>query len=124
MQPGIKKFDSSAEYYFQEGCYITELSNSEDDPELSIARARVLPGVTTKLHKLIDTIERYVILEGQGLVQLSDEGAQKVKREVVANDVVIIPAQCEQRITNTGKTDLVFLAICSPPFNNRCYKEV
>jgi mannose-6-phosphate isomerase-like protein (cupin superfamily) len=124
MQPYIKKFDSSTEYYFQEGCYITEISNSDDDPGLSIARARVVPGVTTKLHKLIDTIERYVILEGAGLIELSDEGNQKVKQEVVANDVVIIPAQCGQRITNTGKTDLVFLAICTPPFKNRCYKEV
>ena len=70
MQASVKKFNSSKEYYFQEGCFINELSNSEDDAELSIARARVAPGVTTKLHKLSDTIERYVILEGEGVVEL------------------------------------------------------
>ena len=119
MQPSIKKHDSSAEYYFQEGCYITELSNSEDDPGLSIARARVLPGVNTKLHKLIDTIERYVILDGEGLVEVGNEPPQKVG----PLDVVIIPSGCTQNISNTGSVDLTFLAICSPRFTEKVYKD-
>jgi mannose-6-phosphate isomerase-like protein (cupin superfamily) len=120
MQPHIKKVDLSSEYYFDEGCYITELSNSDDDPSLSIARARVEPGVTTKLHKLIDTIERYVILEGEGLVELQGLEPQKLG----VNNVVIIPPNCAQKITNTGSRDLIFLAICMPPFTNRCYQEI
>ena len=70
MQPFVKKFNSTSEYYCEEGCYITELSNSKDDPVLSIACARVEPSVTTKLHKLSNTVERYVILEGEGLVEV------------------------------------------------------
>lgn len=119
MQPCIKKLDLSSEYYFDEGCFITEISNSDDDPELSIARARVESGITTKLHKLIDTVERYVIIEGEGIVEVDEE----VTKSVVANDVVIIPKQCTQRITNTGEVDLVFLAICTPAFNKQCYRE-
>lgn len=120
MQPNIKKFDLSSEYYIDEGCFITELSNSKDDPEVSIARARVQPGVTTKLHKLVDTIERYVILEGEGLVEVGDLSPQSVS----ANDVVIIPASCSQKITNKGDSDLIFLAICTPRFKQQCYEEI
>ena len=44
------------------------MSNDDSDPELSIARARVEPGATTKWHRVRDTVERYVILDGQGRV--------------------------------------------------------
>ena len=119
MQPCIKQFDLLKEFYFHEGCYITELSNSDDDPNLSIAKARVEPGVTTKLHKLIVTIERYVILEGEGLIEL--EGLEPQKLSI--NDVVIIPPNCSQKITNNGSSDLIFLAICSPRFERSCYVD-
>ena len=39
------------EYYTEERCYISELSNTPADPDASIARARVLPGVTTRWHR-------------------------------------------------------------------------
>ena len=35
------------EYYFEEGCFIAELSNSPQYPDLSVARARVPVGVTS-----------------------------------------------------------------------------
>ena len=119
MQPCIKKFDSTSEYFTDEGCYITEISNSDDDPDLSIARARVEPGVTTKLHKLIGTAERYVILQGEGLVTLNSQTAKKV----FTNDIVIIPEDCPQQIKNCGTVDLIFLVVCSPRFTTSCYTE-
>jgi len=54
--------------------------------------------------------ERYVILSGEGLVEVGDLPPQRVR----AGDVVVIPARCRQRIANLATTDLVFLAICSP----------
>ncbi len=120
MQPSIKRLDKSAEYYFQEGCYITELSNSEDDPSLSIARARVVPGESTQLHKLIDTVERYVILDGKGEVELDN----RIKEQLNKHDVVIIPPNCPQKITNTGTHDLIFLVICTPRFYINQYEEI
>jgi hypothetical protein len=54
MQAQILKTPESAEYYFEEGCFILELSNLEHDPQLSIARARVLAGMSTRLHRLKD----------------------------------------------------------------------
>lgn len=120
MQPCVKKYIPEKEFYIDEGCYITELSNFEDDPSLSIAKARVEPGVTTKLHQLIDTIERYVILEGEGLIEVGG----LPPKEVSSFDVVIIPASCAQKITNKGDSDLIFLAICTPRFNQQCYEEI
>ena len=110
----------AAEYYFEEGCYITELCNSSDDPEVSVARARVLPGVTTRWHRLRGTTERYVVLEGRGRVEVGEEPV----REVGRGDVVRIPPMRRQRITNVGRGDLVFLAICTPRFRREDYEDV
>jgi len=101
------------EYFFDvEGCYITEVSNDPSDPDLSIAKARVMKGVTTAWHKLKDTTERYYILSGSGLVEVDDA----LPRKVAAGDVVIIKPMQKQRITNNGNEDLVFLALCTPRF--------
>jgi mannose-6-phosphate isomerase-like protein (cupin superfamily) len=116
----IRKFDKTKEYYTSEKCYITEISNSADDPQLSIAQARVEPGVTTSWHRLRTTIERYYILSGEGFVELGGLPGENVK----TGDVVIIPPMCRQRITNTSETDLVFLAICTPGFQIDNYQEL
>jgi mannose-6-phosphate isomerase-like protein (cupin superfamily) len=117
MKPCIKKCDLSTEYFFAEGCFITEISNSADDPAVSIARARVEPGKTTRWHYLNGTVERYVILEGVGSVEIGSLDAKQVK----PGDVVIIPAGERQRISNTGDGSLIFLAICSPRFDESIY---
>ena len=117
MRPAVKRYAAAAEYYAAEACYITELSNSKADPQASIARARVAPGVTTRWHRLKGTTERYVILEGRGRVEVGELAAH----DVSPGDVVLIPAMCRQRITNPGKGDLVFLAICTPRFVASAY---
>ena len=61
MKEAIHLFDPAVEYYTVERCYINELSNTAGDPDVSIARARVAPGVTTRWHRLRGTAERYVI---------------------------------------------------------------
>lgn len=118
--PFIKPFNLDAEYFFEEGCHIIEVLNTEDDPAVSIARARVEPGVATAWHRLKNTAERYSILSGEGVVEVGEHPSQKV----TAGDVVVIPAMCKQRITNTGDTDLIFLAICSPRFQADNYESL
>ncbi|MFL2546616.1 MAG: hypothetical protein ACJ0SL_04545 [Candidatus Rariloculaceae bacterium] len=66
MDAAVIRSDLESEFYTPERCHILELSNSEADEGLSIAQARVEPGVTTALHRLNDTVERYYILSGQG----------------------------------------------------------
>ncbi len=116
------------EYWFEEGCFISEWLNSPDDPALSIARARVPPGVTTRLHRLVGIAERYVILQGLGRVELvGPDGpltsADHYVSDVEPGDVVVIPPQVSQRITNIGEADLVFLALCTPRFTRAAYED-
>jgi len=119
MKPTIIQYDASKEFFFKEGCWINELSNSNEDPGLSVAQATVSPGSTTKWHKLHGVIERYVILEGEGIVEAGAMPSGKVTK----GDTVLIPAGRWQRITNTGESDLVFLAICTPRFDESVYEE-
>ena len=120
MQEQILHRKAAAEYYTEERCYINELSNIDADAAVSIAEARVLPGVTTRWHRLYGTVERYVILAGSGRVEVGALPPQ----EVGPGDVVLIPTGCRQRITNTGQRDLLFLAICSPRFQQQNYEDI
>lgn len=111
---------SNLEYYFEEDCFIIEFWNSSGDKEVSIARARVKPGVTTRLHRLKDVTERYIILEGKGRIEVGE----LAPTEVNPGDVVIIPPGTPQRITNIGDSDLIFLAVCTPRFTKDAYKDI
>ena len=120
MHPMILPCVPEREYFFREGCHITELSNGDHDPAVSLARARVEPGMTTAWHSLEGTVERYVILAGRGTVEVGD----LPPTDVGPGDVVIIPSGCRQRIANTGEVDLVFLAVCSPRFVPGAYVDL
>ena len=120
MRVGVRVLNPDGEFHTPEGCYINELSNSGADPDASIARARVLPGVTTRWHRLVGIAERYVVLSGAGTVEVGELPA----REVAAGDVVLIPPGCRQRITNDGDEDLIFLAICTPRFRPQAYEDI
>jgi len=118
--PAIRPFDPASEYAIAERCSIVELSNVPHDPAVSIAQARVAPGVTTAWHRLRGTAERYVVLAGRGRMEAGDLPAV----EVGPGDVVLIPPMCRQRIANTGPDDLLFLAICSPRFVPDAYESL
>jgi len=119
MEPTILRGDAGTEYDTPERCFILELSNDAADPQVSIARARVAPGVTTRWHRLRGIAERYVVLAGHGRVEV--EGAPP--GDVGPGDVVRIPAGCRQRIANTGAQDLLFLAVCTPRFVLAAYED-
>ena len=116
----IFKYQPDTEFPTPERCYIVELYNSKLDEDCSIARARVEPGVTTQLHALKGTIERYVILEGEGRVEVDGDEPTIVR----TCDVVQIPAGTSQRITNTANTDLLFLTVCTPRFRPENYENL
>ena len=119
-RPRVHYAREQKEWFFREGCWITELFNSPADPALSVARARVQPGVTTRWHRLEAITERYCILEGHGHVEV--EGMAGA--EVGPGDVVRIPPGAGQRITNTGDDELVFLALCTPRFVAEAYEDI
>jgi mannose-6-phosphate isomerase-like protein (cupin superfamily) len=104
--------DPAAEYPTVERCSILELLNDPADPAVSIAQARVAPGVQTVPHRVAGTVERYVVLRGHGRIDIDGLPQQEVRQ----GDVVVIPAGVRQSIYNPGSADLVFLCICSPRF--------
>jgi mannose-6-phosphate isomerase-like protein (cupin superfamily) len=87
---------------------------------LSIARARVEPRVTTAWHVLEHTIERYIVVEGRGQVEVGNFPAV----EVGPGDIVIIPSGTRQRIANTGDVDLIFYCVCTPRFRTDNYRSL
>lgn len=106
----------AVEVWTDERCFIAELLNDERYPEVSLARARVEPGITTKLHQL-SAFECYVIECGQGLVRIGDEAPYAVG----PGDTVVIPKNTPQQITNTSAEDLCFLCVCAPRFSQERY---
>ncbi len=105
-----------AESWTEERCWIAELLNEPGLEEVSVARCRVEPGVTTALHALT-VREWYVIESGVGRMRLGDHEEYRV----TAGDTVAIPAGCAQQIANIGPDDLLFLCVCVPRFTPECY---
>ncbi len=115
MQPKIVRANQPHQYLTPERCYIAE---NHSDPAVSIARATVKPGVTTKAHHLIDGVQEiYIITSGKGQVTVGS----LAPTEVSIGDVVVIPPLTSQKVTNTGETDLVFYCVCTPRFTEQCY---
>jgi len=108
-----------AEFPTDERCAITERLNDPACPEVSLARARVAPGVTTRLHAVRGIVERYVIVAGQGVVEVAGQSAA-----VGPGDRVLIAAGVAQRISNAGETDLVFDCLCTPRFVPEAYVDL
>ena len=113
----IKKFDPAAEFFTAERCWIVE---TWSDNAMSVARARVEPGVTTGWHALDGVDEQYIIVAGQGRMELGDTAPTRVR----PSDTVLIPAGVPQRITNVGQRDLIFFCVCAPRFQPDCYRDL
>lgn len=109
----IVKASSLKETLTAERCLIAENYSAED---ISIAQARVKPGITTLPHHLNGVNEIYLVTSGEGQVDVGDLKPTKVE----AGDLIVIPAGASQRISNIGKTDLVFYCICTPKFTAEC----
>ena len=102
-----------------ERCYIRELLNGDDYPEVSIARTRVEPGMTTQQH-VLNVYEFYVVEEGHGIMYLGTTPPFEVR----PGDVVTIPSGMPQSIENCGATDLIFTCVCAPRFSQDCYTSL
>ena len=119
VTPVIWKHDRTKEFTTPERCSILE-TYAIDDESMSIARARVEPGVTTAWHIVEHTIERYLMIEGRGRVEVGELPAV----EVGPGDVVHISAGTRQRITNAGEGDLIFYCVCTPRFQQQNYRSL
>ena len=110
---------NKAEFWTRERVHITEHLNDDAVPRLSLADARVGPGVTTELHRLtVD--EWYVLQEGTGMMEVG--GGEPYA--VGPGDTVVIPSGISQRITNTSDGNLLLQCICVPRFTPDCYEAL
>ena len=116
----IVRPDEAAEFTTAERCAILELWNRASDEAVSVARARVAPGVATQWHCVEGTVERYVILQGEGLASVGEAPPQRVG----PGDCVVIAAGERQRIANAGDANLVFYCICTPRFRQENYRAL
>ncbi len=116
----VWKQDIAKEFLTSERCYIVETYAREGEGSMSIARARVEPGMTTAWHVVEHTIERYIIAEGRGRVEIGEFPAA----DVGPGDVAIIPPATRQRITNMGAVDLIFYCVCTPRFHAENYRSL
>jgi mannose-6-phosphate isomerase-like protein (cupin superfamily) len=107
----VKDLKDCAEFISGDRAVLRELLNPlKEDLALrySLAWAKVLPGRTTRLHRL-RTSEVYYILEGRGEMEVDEE-----KRTVGPGQAVYIPPRSRQCIRNTGRSSLIFLCIVDP----------
>ncbi len=121
MEPKIVKANTLHEYLTPERCFIYETCGlvATNDAQVSIARARVEPDISTKTHHLVGVQEIYVVTEGKGIVEVGD----LPPTEVTVGDTVVIPSGVKQKITNPGSVDLIFYCICTPAFTENCYRN-
>jgi mannose-6-phosphate isomerase-like protein (cupin superfamily) len=121
LKPAIVKGSSLKEAFLPEGCFLFENWGAATSgvKNVSIARARIEPCVTTKVHWLTGVREIYLIVQGKGKVTVGD----LKPTEVSECDVVVIPPETAQSITNLGETDLIFYCICTPAFVPECYHD-
>jgi mannose-6-phosphate isomerase-like protein (cupin superfamily) len=115
----IVKARTTCEFPTDERCLITERWNRDDDTTVSLAQARIEPGVVTQLHALDGVAERYLVLAGRGWVEVDGE-----RHDVEPGDVVLIPPAAAQRASASLDGDLVVLCVCTPRFEPAAYRAL
>ncbi len=113
MRAEVRYPNEDEEFETKECCSILQVANDEGDRDVSISRARVPPGVTTVWHWLRATDERYVVVAGEGSVEIGD----LPPTNVAPGCVVRIPRDTAQRITNSGATDSSSFAFARRAFD-------
>jgi len=117
QQAKIIKKTIPKEYFTPERCFVAENYSTE---KVSIARATVKPSVTTKAHHLKNGVQEiYIITSGKGMVYIGN----LEPTEVTIGDVIVIPPNTSQKISNIGNEDLVFYCVCTPRFTEECYVD-
>lgn len=107
----LKRLKDCQEFTAGDGSILRELLHPEKGDlqiRYSLAYTKVMPGQTTKPHKL-KASEVYYITAGYGLMHIDEESF-----EVTPECAVYIPPQSTQYIENTGNSDLRFLCIVEP----------
>jgi mannose-6-phosphate isomerase-like protein (cupin superfamily) len=100
--------DELAAFTTKDGSTIREYHHTAAQ---SLAEASLTAGQSTQRHQHRETEEIYMLLEGEGDMEIDGES-----RHVQAGDAVLIPAGAWHEITATR--DIRFLCCCVPPYSD------
>jgi mannose-6-phosphate isomerase-like protein (cupin superfamily) len=107
----IKHLNDCPEFEAGDKTILKEVAHPSNDGwpiGYSLAHARLPVGAASLPHRLKSS-ELYYILEGEGLMHIDGE-----EKKVAKGTVLLVPGAAEQYIKNTGSTELVFLCIVEP----------
>ena len=111
----IKQAAKLPDFQASDGCMLSEVIHPDNDhtaPGLSLARARLAPGESTKPH-FLDFTEVYYIITGQGLMHLDDQAC-----EVGPDSCIYAPPKTGQWLENTSQDEPIrFLCVCHPAYD-------
>lgn len=95
-----------------DGCEVVEVvgAYTTGTREVSVARARIKPGLKTYTH-YHRFMEVYIVIEGSGVMEVGGE-----RRRVGVGDAIVIPPYSHHSIENCGEGDLLIWCICTPAF--------
>jgi mannose-6-phosphate isomerase-like protein (cupin superfamily) len=115
MIPIHKKAASLPFFVASDGCLLAEVIHPTNDgtrADLSVARASLPPGQSTRPH-LLEFVEIYYVVSGQGIMHLGEEQVP-----VEADSCIYLPPHTVQWLQNTSQDqDIVFLCICQPAYD-------
>lgn len=81
----------------------------------SLAQIILPPGASSEKHYHPVAEESYLILAGSGKVLLGTE-----IHNIITGDAIAIPPNTIHQISNDTTYDLVFVAVCAPPWTPDC----
>ena len=112
----IRSREMATPYQTKDGSLIRSIMDLSNSPvrNLSLAEATVGPGSKTYPHLHTQSEEVYYLLQGKGRMYIGEKS-----KEVKQHDAILIPPGTKHYIVNTGREDLVFLCLCSPPYTHR-----
>ena len=110
----VRSRDDAEAFTTKDGSTIRELLGTQHGTaNQSLAEATLEPGQSTQRHYHARSEELYVLLEGEGEMEV--DGAT---RRVRAGDSILIPPGAWHRIAAAPRATLRFLCCCAPPYSH------
>ena len=95
---------------FAKGAMVRPLITQEQNPGLTIARVRLLPGAELPAHTHADSTETFFILSGVALCRVGDQVV-----EMRPGQIGYAPPGVEHAVRNPGDEPVEALSIFNPP---------
>jgi mannose-6-phosphate isomerase-like protein (cupin superfamily) len=111
----IRNLSDAPAFVTKDGSEIRELLAHRNSciRNQTLAEARLPAGGRTTPHHHVKTEEIYYILEGRGLMRVSEQTA-----DVGPGDAIAIPPGASHQIENTAAEVLRFLCCCAPGYEH------